>query len=171
MAAEVRRVQPAGDAGASPRCGAARVAGKKVLLYSEQGHGDTIQFVRYAPMVAARGAHVTLLVHEALRRLFAANFPDMDVTEALAMRRGFDYQAPIMSLPHILGTTSEAAIPRDVPYLAADPERVAKWRARLSGEGFRIGISWQGSLAYLGDRLRSIPLTPSRRWGRCRACG
>ena len=89
------------------------LAGKKVLLYSEQGHGDTIQFVRYAPLVAARGGQVTLLVHGALRRLFAANFPDMDVTDSMAMRSGFDYQAPLMSLAHILGTTDESLIPRD----------------------------------------------------------
>jgi tetratricopeptide (TPR) repeat protein len=133
-------------------------AGSKVLLYSEQGAGDAIQFVRYAPQVAARGARVSIVVHESLRRLFAANFPDMDVSNDIGMRTGFDYQAPLMSLPHIFRTHSEAAIPRDVPYLAADPERVAKWSARLGGEGFKIGISWQGNSDYPGDQFRSIPL-------------
>ncbi len=134
------------------------LAGKKVLLYSEQGHGDAIQFVRYAPLVAARGGQVTLLVHGALRRLFAANFPDMDVTDNMAMRSGFDYQAPLMSLAHILGTTDESLIPRDMPYLVADDERIAKWRARLGDNGFKVGISWQGNPEYPNDRLRSIPL-------------
>ncbi len=134
------------------------VAGKKMLLYSEQGAGDTIQFVRYAPAVAARGARVSMVVHESLRRLFAANFPDMDVSSDIGLRTGFDCQAPLMSLPHILGTNSEAAIPRDVPYLTADPQRVAKWGARLGGEGFKIGISWQGNSDYPSDQFRSIPL-------------
>ena len=134
------------------------VRGKRVLLYSEQGAGDTIQFVRYAPMVAARGGRVSMIVHESLRRLFAANFPDMDVSDKIGMRAGFDYQAPLMSLPHISGTTSEAVIPRDVPYLVADPDRVAKWGARLGSEGFKVGIGWQGNADYPTDELRSIPL-------------
>ena len=132
--------------------------GGKVLLYSEQGAGDTIQFVRYAPLVAGLGGRVSMVVHESLRRLFAANFPDMDVSDDIGMRSGFDYQAPLMSLPHIFGTHSEAAIPHDVPYLTADPERVAKWGARLGGEGFKIGISWQGNSDYPSDQFRSIPL-------------
>ncbi len=131
---------------------------KKVLLHSEQGAGDVIQFVRYAPLVAARAGSVSMVVHESLRRLFAANFPDMDVSSDIGMRTGFDYQAPLMSLPYILGTNSEAAIPREVPYLVADPERVAKWGARLGNEGFKVGISWQGNSDYPGDQFRSIPL-------------
>ncbi len=134
------------------------ISGRRVLLYAEQGAGDAIQFVRYAPLVAARGARVSMVVHESLRRLFAANFPDMDVASAIGMRSGFDYQAPLMSLPAIFRTHSEAEIPRDVPYLVADPERVAKWAARLGGEGFKVGISWQGNAEYGSDQFRSIPL-------------
>jgi tetratricopeptide (TPR) repeat protein len=134
------------------------VTEKKVLLYSEQGAGDTIQFARYASLVAARGGRVSMVVHESLRRLFAANFPEMDVSNAIGMRAGFDYQAPLMSLPHIFGMRGEAEIPRDVPYLAADPERVAKWRSRLGHEGFKVGISWQGNAEYSSDQFRSIPL-------------
>jgi tetratricopeptide (TPR) repeat protein len=134
------------------------VTDKKVLLHSEQGAGDAIQFVRYARMVAARGARVSMVVHESLRRLFAANFADMDVSDDIGLRTGFDYQAPLMSLPHIFGTNSEAAIPRDVPYLTADPERIAKWAARLGGEGFKVGVGWKGSSQYSADRFRSIPL-------------
>ena len=134
------------------------INGKKVLLHSEQGAGDTIQFVRYARLVAALGGRVSMVVHESLRRLFAANFTDMDVSDAVGLRTGFDYQAPLMSLAHIFGTNSEAAIPRDVPYLVADPERVAKWGSRLGHEGFKVGIGWQGNAEYPGDGLRSIPL-------------
>ncbi len=132
--------------------------GKRLLLYSEQGHGDTIQFVRYVPIIAERGPHISLVVHEALRRLFADNFPDIDVSSDLGMRTGFDYQAPLMSLAYMFGSTSESDIPRDVPYLLADDERVARWRERLGIEGFRVGIGWQGNPQYAGDRFRSIPL-------------
>ncbi len=135
------------------------VTGKKVLLYSEQGAGDTIQFVRYARLVAARGGRVSMVVHESLRRLFAANFPEMDVSDDIGLRSGFDFQAPLMSLPHIFATRTEAEIPRDVPYLAADPERIAKWAARLGSEGFKVGIGWKGSAQYSADGFRSIPLT------------
>ncbi len=134
------------------------VSGKKMLLYSEQGAGDTIQFVRYAPLLAARGARVSMVVHESLRRLFAANFVDMDVSDDIGMRSGFDFQAPLMSLAYIFGANTEAAIPHDVPYLAADPERVAKWGARLGREGFKVGIGWQGNAQYTSDQFRSIPL-------------
>ena len=143
---------------AAPMWAGEDITGKKILLHSEQGHGDTIQFVRYAPLVAGRGARVSLVVHESLRRLFAANFPDMDVGDTLGMRAGFDYQAPLMSLPHILGTTSEAAIPHEVPYLVADEARIAKWRDRLGAHGFRVGINWQGNPVYAADRDRSIAL-------------
>jgi tetratricopeptide (TPR) repeat protein len=134
------------------------VTEKSVLLYSEQGAGDTIQFVRYAPLVAARGARVSMVVHESLRRLFAANFPDMDVSSDIGMRSGFDYQAPLMSLAQVFGTRAEADIPAASPYLSADPERIAKWRERLGADGFKIGISWQGNSEYTADRFRSIPL-------------
>ncbi|CAN5188396.1 tetratricopeptide repeat protein [soil metagenome] len=133
------------------------LTGKKILLYYEQGHGDTIQFLRFVPQVVQRGAKVTVLVYEALRRLVAESFPDVDVTGTLGMRSGFDFQSPLMSLPNVLHT-SEATIPRNVPYIAINPERVEKWRRRLGADGFRIGITWQGNPKYPGDRRRSIPL-------------
>lgn len=130
------------------------LAGKRILVYSEQGHGDTIQFTRFVPLVAARGADITLFVQEPLRRLYEANFPDCDVTSSLGLRRAFDYQASLLSLPAIFGTTAET-IPADVPYLQADPARVAKWRARIGGRGFKVGIVWQGNPKYAADRYRS----------------
>jgi tetratricopeptide (TPR) repeat protein len=130
------------------------VGGKKVLLYAEQGHGDTIQFTRYVRRVAARGAAVTLVVQEALRRLYEENFPDMDVASALGMRSAFDFQASLMSLAHIFGAMGEA-LPAEVPYLAANPSRSEKWRRRL-GEGFKVGIVWQGNPKYKADRTRSF---------------
>lgn len=133
------------------------LTGKKLLIYSEQGHGDSIQFTRYVPMVIERGGAITLQVQEAIRRLYEANFPTIDITASIGMRSGFDYQISLMSLPHIFGTTL-ATVPQNVPYLAADPVRVAKWRERLGEEGFRIGIAWQGNPKYGADRERSFPV-------------
>lgn len=130
--------------------------GKKLLITTEQGHGDTIQFVRYLPLVEETGAEITFLAQGALRRLLEANFPDVDVIDDLGFRSGFDHQISVMSLAHIFGT-SLATIPQNVPYLRADPARVAKWKMRL-GDGFKVGIAWQGNPKYGRDRDRSIRL-------------
>lgn len=132
--------------------------GRRILLYAEQGHGDAIQFARYVPLVAARGAEVTLLVQPALAGLMATSLPQVAVIDAIGTRRDFDYQAPLMSLAHLFASNSEPLIPRDVPYLTADPARVAKWGARIGDHGFKIGVSWQGNMRYGLDRRRSIPL-------------
>ncbi|MCR4282694.1 MAG: hypothetical protein NUV72_06680, partial [Bauldia sp.] len=129
--------------------------GTKLLVYAEQGHGDTIQFTRYLPEIAERGGTLTLLVQEPLRRLYEANFPGIDVTRSLGMRSGFDYQISLMSLPFVFGTTLET-IPQNVPYLHADPARAEKWRERIGVDGFRVGIAWQGNPTYGRDRDRSI---------------
>lgn len=133
------------------------LAGKRLLLYGEQGLGDTLQFVRYVPRLQAMGAAITLIVPEVLMPLFTANFPTVDVAAAIGMRTGFDYQASLMSLPAIVRETL-ATLPRDVPYLVADGARIAKWQARLGGDGFRVGIVWQGGKKYVRDATRSMPL-------------
>ena len=132
------------------------LAGKHLLVHTEQGHGDTFQFVRYLNLIDHAGGEVTLLCRDAVRRLLADAFPGISVTDNL--RPGFDYQVSLMSLPAIWGTTLET-VPAAVPYLAAGAERVAKWAARVGDRGFRVGIVWQGSRAYTRDRDRSVPLT------------
>jgi tetratricopeptide (TPR) repeat protein len=129
--------------------------GKKLLVYAEQGHGDSIQFLRYLPLIIERGGEVTLVVQEPLRRLLEANFPDIEVTATLGMRVGFDWQVSSMSLPFVFGTTLDT-VPRAVPYLAGDPALIEKWRRRLGEAGFKIGIAWQGNPSYGRDRFRSI---------------
>jgi len=143
--------------GLAPRWQGENLAGKKLLVYSEQGLGDTIQFARYLRLAVTRGGAITLVVQEPLRRLFEANFPDIDVAGSLGMRKDFDYQIPLMSLAQVFGTTVET-IPATVPYLAADPARVAKWRERIGTNDFKVGIAWQGNPKYPGDRNRSIRL-------------
>jgi tetratricopeptide (TPR) repeat protein len=135
--------------------------GKKVLVFSEQGLGDLIQFARFVPDVAARGGRVTLRVMPALAGMVARAFPAIDVTAKLGLRRDFDYQVSVMSLPNVLGSGADTRAER-VPYLFADRARVEKWRERLGAQpgagGFRVGIAWQGNPTYYRDRYRSIPL-------------
>jgi hypothetical protein len=96
-------------------------------------------------------------VQAPLVRLVAANFPDVDVTAQLGLRQGFDFQVSLMSLPAIFGDTMDT-LPREIPYLSADPERIAKWRRLMPAETFNVGIVWQGSTGYARDATRSIPL-------------
>jgi hypothetical protein len=133
------------------------LAGKRLMVYGEQGLGDTIQFLRYVPRLKATGAELTLKVQAPLVRLVAANFPDVDVTAQLGLRQGFDFQVSLMSLPAIFGDTMDT-LPREIPYLSADPERIAKWRRLMPAETFNVGIVWQGSTGYARDATRSIPL-------------
>lgn len=130
------------------------IAGQTVLLHEEQGRGDAIQFVRYAPLVAARGAHVLLEVGADLVSLFRG-LPGVERVVA----RGeplpaFDWQCPLLSLPRAFGTRLES-IPAAVPYLTADPARAAAWRERLAGDGLRVGLVWAGNPHFAGDRERS----------------
>jgi tetratricopeptide (TPR) repeat protein len=120
------------------------LAGKIILLHAEQGFGDTMQFCRYARLVAARGAQVVLEVQRPLARLMAS----LGVGTIVA--RGdplplFDLHCPLMSLPLAFGTTIET-IPQPGPYLAADPIQAAAWRQRLASlPGRCIGLVWAGS--------------------------
>ncbi|HUB13684.1 MAG TPA: tetratricopeptide repeat protein [Acetobacteraceae bacterium] len=138
----------------------AEVAGRTLLLHSEQGHGDAIQFVRYVPMVAAMGARVLVEGHKGLVPLYRG-MPA--VAGAFALNDAlppYDLHCPILSLP-LAFRTELAGIPGTVPYLAAPADRVPFWQ-RLLGppprERLRIGIAWSGNPAYPADRDRSMPL-------------
>jgi hypothetical protein len=145
---------------ATPRWrGEGPIAGRTVLLHREQGFGDTIQFVRYAPMVAALGARVVLEVQPALQPLLAG-MPCADavlaVGEALPAT---DLQCPLLSLPLAFRTTS-ASVPADLPYLRPAAERLDRWRQRLGpASGPRVGIAWSGRPGYFNDANRSLKLT------------
>jgi tetratricopeptide (TPR) repeat protein len=134
------------------------VHGKTILLYSEQGLGDTIQFVRYAPLVKQLGGNVILQCHKALFQLLQG-LPGVDhlITDTDEPPT-YDTHAAILSLPGIFKTTNET-IPAPVPYLSASSPLIEKWKTRLAAyDGFKIGINWQGSVTFRGDRFRSIPL-------------
>jgi tetratricopeptide (TPR) repeat protein len=141
-----------------PRWDGSPLEGRTILLYAEQGLGDTLHFVRYAALVKARGGRVIVQCQKALIPLLSRT-PGIDYLTAWGEAAPpFDVYFPLMSLPHLLGTTLET-IPADNPYLFADAERVAHWRRELAPiPGFRVGIVWQGSVRHPWDRHRSIPL-------------
>ncbi len=133
------------------------IRGRTILLRGEQGLGDAIQFVRYAPLVARLGATVWLEVAPALA-------PLLKTVDGVAGVLAWDepcaaasLHCPLMSLPLAFGTSRDT-IPSEVPYLKANAERVEAWRQRLgTGSRRRIGIAWSGNPAQPDDRLRSIP--------------
>ena len=135
--------------------GEAGIEGKTILLQAEQGFGDTLQYVRYAPLVAERGAQVTLRVQPALWKLLA-NMPGIDTTIASDdAPPDFDLLCPMMSLPLAFGTRV-ATIPADVPYLRPPPDYLLLWQALLGTRSRpRIGIAWSGRLH---PPYRSMPL-------------
>ena len=137
--------------------GSEDIAGKTFFTYGEQGLGDTIQFCRYAKLLAARGARVVLAVHDDLRPLLRELDPNVTVIGFGEAVPEFDRHCALLSLPRAFGTTART-IPAGVPYLLPAPDRVATWRERL-GEpvGKRVGIRWQGSTGSI-DRGRSFAL-------------
>ena len=123
--------------------------GKIVCLHAEQGLGDTIQFARYAPLVAALGANVIVGVRRPLTALMAT-VPGVSLVlsdgEALP---DFDLHCPLLSLP-LAFETDLATVPANIPYLWPHEQRMAKWRGRLPTEGrLRVGICWAGSSVHL----------------------
>jgi hypothetical protein len=133
--------------------------GRTILLHAEQTLGDTLQFIRYAPLVRQRGGKGLLVVPPPLLSLLA-RCPGVDGLAAQGSPLpDFDIHAPLLSLPGLFRTTL-ATIPAEVPYLAADPQLVERWRReedRLTG-AFRVGLVWQGPSKHQWDRQRSLPL-------------
>ena len=131
--------------------------GKTLYVCAEQGLGDAIQFCRYALLARAEGARVVLAVQERMKRLVGGLGQGIEVVTLTTPRPAFDYHAALMSMPLAFRTTLESC-PATVPYLRAEPERVAMWKRRLGGEGFKVGICWQGNKRARIDIGRSFPL-------------
>jgi tetratricopeptide (TPR) repeat protein len=141
-----------------PRWDGGTLDGRTILLYAEQGLGDTLHFVRYAPLVRARGGRVIVQCQGALIPLLSRS---RGIDGLVAWGDGpppFDVYVPLMTLPSLFHTTLER-IPADIPYLFADPDLIAHWRRELAPiRGLRVGIAWQGSPRHPWDRHRSVSL-------------
>jgi tetratricopeptide (TPR) repeat protein len=133
------------------------LAGKTILLHAEQGQGDAIQFIRYAPLVKARGGMVIVECPAALCRLFASAAGIDRLIAAGEALPPVDCHAPLLSLPALLGATPQT-IPAEIPYVEAELDKVQVWRERLAGlERPKIGLVWRGNPAHSNDRRRSMP--------------
>jgi Flp pilus assembly protein TadD len=133
------------------------LAGRTILLHAEQGMGDAIQFIRFAPLLKEQGATVIVACSPALVPLLnrCAGI-DQVVEQGTAVP--FDVETPLLSVPGKLGTTLDT-VPVRVPYLFGDPDREKHWRRELSRvPGFKVGIAWQGNRDHPEDRLRSALL-------------
>jgi tetratricopeptide (TPR) repeat protein len=140
--------------------GDADLAGKTILLHAEQGLGDTLQFCRYVPMVAARRARVVLEVQPPLKPLLRSLAGVGEIFAQGERLPDFDLHCPLLSLPLAFDTRLET-VPATIPYIAAPPERAAAWAPRLARRTRpRVGIAWAGYAGHGNDRNRSIGLEP-----------
>jgi hypothetical protein len=141
-----------------PRWEGADISGKRILLYTEQGFGDAIQFVRYVPMVQERGARVFVRCQAELKRLFETIAGADAVFAMESALPEFDFHCALMSLPSVF-QTELAGVPAKVPYLATDPKSSARWRERLAADSRKkVGIAWAGRPTHPKDRDRTIAL-------------
>jgi tetratricopeptide (TPR) repeat protein len=141
-----------------PQWDGSSLEGRTILLHAEQGLGDTLLAVRFAPLVKQRGGTVLLVCPGSLLPLLSGVRGVDRLLERGTALPPFDCHAPLLSLPGIFHTTPET-VPADVPYLFADPDLVERWRRELpAGRDFRVGIAWQGNPRFKADRQRSIPL-------------
>jgi len=133
--------------------------GKRILLWFEQGLGDTIQFLRYLPRVEELGGKIVLAVQPELRRLVEGSVKVDEFVDMAGKLPGFDVQCSLLSLPTVMGTRMET-IPGGIPYLNAPEELVKKWKGRIesySGQ-MRVGLAWAGRPGHINDANRSMTL-------------
>jgi tetratricopeptide (TPR) repeat protein len=144
---------------AQPVWDGSALEGRRVLIHEEQGFGDAIQFIRYAPLVADRGGQVILECSGSLAEVFSTVKGVGQIVVAGEPLPPFDIHIPMMSLPLTFGTTVES-IPQNVPYISADAARCEFWRAWLAENDsiLKVGIVWGGRTDTTQRSLRSVRL-------------
>jgi tetratricopeptide (TPR) repeat protein len=147
-----------------PRLMRPDVSGRTVLLYAEQGLGDTIHFCRYAKLLKMRGAKVILEVHPPLRELMRTLDSDIDIIDPGTAPPSFDSHSPLLSLPMVFGTDL-GNIPGGVPYLQAEPAKSAYWKEKLGEKKkLRVGLVWSSGFqpnqpnGWSAYEWRNVPL-------------
>jgi tetratricopeptide (TPR) repeat protein len=139
--------------------GEAPIAGKTILLHAEQGFGDTLQFVRYAPFVARTGARVVLECQPELKALLSGAEGVAEIVARGDTLPSFDTHCPLLSLPFAFGTRLDI-IPNTVPYLKPPEQRLRQWAKRLADLSEPlVGLVWAGSAAHVNDHNRSMALS------------
>ena len=133
---------------------------KSIVVLGEQGYGDLIQFARYLPKLCELGASVNFIAPQRLHRLFGTLPGTITLRSEIPHVSRFDYQCPLMTLPSIFEELGRP-VPTRVPYLSAEPDRVAHWQTQIGTHGFKIGVVWRGN-TYNDENLRSFPLIALR---------
>ena len=134
------------------------IQGQKLLVYSEQGFGDSIQFARYLSLLSARGPKIILAVSSSLKPLFEGNASLFHLIDLNSEFTDFDMHVSLLSLPYILGTVTET-IPSEPVQLRVASEAVLKWKSILGEKTrARVGLVWSGSATHTNDAKRSLPL-------------
>jgi tetratricopeptide (TPR) repeat protein len=136
------------------------LAGRSIYLHAEKSFGDTLQFIRYVPIIHRLGGRTIVECQSALRRLLAANLPVEQWIIPGEPLPPCDVYCPLLSLPLVLGTTPQT-IPAEPSYLRAAPEWSAAWQQRMPAGSrlLKVGLVWAGSPAEIHDRKRSLPLS------------
>ena len=137
------------------------INGKSILVYTEQGVGDSIQFVRYLPMIKAQGGKVIFECQKSLLRLLE-NYPGIDriieKSSNTVPEVQLDFHIPLLSLPGIFGTNPDS-IPQVSSYISPDPLLTSQWRTKFEHDNnLKIGIVWAGNPEHINDRNRSCTL-------------
>ena len=135
------------------------VRGKSVLVRMEQGFGDFIQFVRFAPLIKALGAYVLLAVVPGLEKLASSTVGVDRIIDRDSLSVEFDYYINLLSLPRVFGTHL-SSIAVDIPYLYADVASISKWTQKLDAtEKLMVGLAWGGNPAHANDKYRSVSVS------------
>ncbi|PIT71198.1 hypothetical protein B9Z41_17075, partial [Limnohabitans sp. JirII-31] len=138
--------------------GVESLQGQTILLHSEQGLGDTIQFCRYAKLVKAQGARVVMEIPAALVPLLQGLEGVDELVQSRQALPAFDYHCPLLSLP-LAFKTELSTIPSPEPYLRSDKAKVNQWRIKLGPKSKpRVGLVWSGSTQHKKDHNRSLRL-------------
>ncbi|MGI4956003.1 MAG: tetratricopeptide repeat protein [Janthinobacterium lividum] len=151
-------VAPAYRASSQPRWPGPSEPTGRLLVYAEQGLGDSIQFCRYVPIAAALGLDVTLQVQSPLVRLCRSLGPNITVVAQGQTLPRFDFQIPMMSLPAAFATSVQT-IPDVIPYLQPEAADIERWEAHPAvkqGKGLRVGLVWSGNPQHGVAQLRSV---------------
>ena len=132
------------------------IAGRRIVLITEQGAGDAIQFARFIPLVAQRGGHVILACKEPLARLLQTAQGVQETFVEGQTIPGADLYCPLESLPKVFKTTFQT-IPAQTPYLSVDSGDAERWKARMPDDKLKVGLVWSGKT--IPNPKRSIPLS------------
>jgi tetratricopeptide (TPR) repeat protein len=137
-----------------PRWQGESLTNKTLLVYAEQGFGDTLQFCRYLPLIQKEGGRIILECPSPLTRLMEQSFDCLDaVVSPESLLPSFDYHIPLLSLPAFFHTTLET-IPKDIPYLKAP----IATKPAATQSPIKVGLVWGNGHMDVGVRHRSIPL-------------